>query len=131
MTITHTILGVKSIKNKTAALGVSASKYQLDTIANWPLRLCLAYPKDSAWKTENPTSKQKNKNKLYECYVGLPIKRFIRRVVVASYADVYLDEYQDCSDFQHLLVSALAEFLLSRIFGDPMQAILTLAKASL
>lgn len=119
--LTHTFAGVNSIKTKMAALGVPASKYQVDTIASWSLRLCLAYPKTSTWKTENPTSKQWNK--LYECCAGLLIKRFIRRVVVASYVGVYVDEYQDCSDLQHLLVCALAEFLPSRIFGDPMQAI--------
>jgi hypothetical protein len=119
--LTHTFAGVNSIKTKMAALGVPASKYQVDTIASWSLRLCLAYPKTSTWKTENPTSKQWNK--LYECCAGLLIKRFIRRVVAASYVGVYVDEYQDCSDLQHLLVCALAEFLPSRILGDPMQAI--------
>jgi DNA helicase-2/ATP-dependent DNA helicase PcrA len=39
------------------------------------------------------------------------------------YAGVYVDEYQDCSDLQHVLVCALAEFLPSRVLGDPMQAI--------
>lgn len=50
-------------------------------------------------------------------------KKFIRHVVAATYAGVYVDEYQDCSDLQHSLVCALAEFLPSRILGDPMQAI--------
>lgn len=119
--LTHTFAGVNSIKTKMTALGVPASKYQVDTIASWSLRLCLAYPKTSGWKTENPTSKQWNK--LYECCSGLLGKKFIRHVVAATYAGVYVDEYQDCSDLQHSLVCALAEFLPSRILGDPMQAI--------
>jgi hypothetical protein len=119
--LTHTFAGVNSIKTKMTALGVAASKYQVDTIASWSLRLCLAYPKTSGWKTENPTSKQWSK--LYECCSGLLGKNFIRHVVAATYAGVYVDEYQDCSDLQHSLVCALAEFLPSRILGDPMQAI--------
>lgn len=119
--LTHTFAGVNSIKTKIAALGVPASKYQVDTIASWSLRLCLAYPKTSKWKTENPTSKQWNN--LYECCSGLLGKKFIRHVVASTYAGVYVDEYQDCSDLQHKLVCALAEFLPSRILGDPMQAI--------
>jgi hypothetical protein len=119
--LTHTFAGVNSIKTKITALGVPASKYQVDTIASWSLRLCLAYPKTSGWKTENPTSK--HWNKLYECCSGLLVRNFIRHVVAATYAGVYVDEYQDCSDLQHLLVCALAEFLPSRILGDPMQAI--------
>jgi hypothetical protein len=119
--LTHTFAGVNSIKTKMTALGVPAFKYQVDTIASWSLRLCLAYPKTSGWKTENPTSKQWNK--LYECCAGLLGKKFIRHVVAATYAGVYVDEYQDCSDLQHALVCSLAEFLPSRILGDPMQAI--------
>jgi hypothetical protein len=119
--LTHTFAGVNSIKAKMTALGVPVSKYQVDTIASWALRLCLAYPKTSGWKTENPSSKQWDK--LYECCAGLLGKQFIRHIVGSTYAGVYVDEYQDCSDLQHRLVCALANFLPSRILGDPMQAI--------
>ena len=119
--LTHTFAGVNSIKAKMTALGVPSSKYQIDTIASWSLRLCLAYPKTSGWKVEHPTNKQWNK--LYECCSGLLGKQFVRRVVAATYAGVYVDEYQDCSDLQHGLVCAFAEFMPCRILGDPMQAI--------
>lgn len=119
--LTHTFAGVNSIKTKMTALGVPASKYQIDTIASWSLRLCLAYPKTSGWKVEHPTSQQWNK--LYECCSGLLGKQFVRRVVAATYAGVYVDEYQDCTDLQHCLVCAFAEFMPCRILGDPMQAI--------
>jgi len=119
--LTHTFAGVNSIKTKMTALGVPTSKYQIDTIASWSLRLCLAYPATSGWKTENPTNKQWNK--LYECCAKLLAKKFIQHVVAATYAGVYVDEYQDCSNLQHTLVCALAEILPSRILGDPMQAI--------
>ena len=119
--LTHTFAGVNSIKTKMTALGVPSSRYKIDTIASWSLRLCLAYPKTSGWKAEHPTGKQWNK--LYECCSGLLGKQFVRRVVAATYAGVYVDEYQDCSDLQHTLVCAFAEFLPCRILGDPMQAI--------
>jgi len=119
--LTHTFAGVNSIKTKMTALGVPASKYQIDTIASWSLRLCLAYPKSSGWKAEHPTGKQWNR--LYGCCSGLLAKQFVHRVVAATYAGVYVDEYQDCSDLQHSLVYALGEFLPCRILGDPMQAI--------
>jgi len=119
--LTHTFAGVNSIKAKMTALGVPSSKYQIDTIASWSLRLCLAYPKTSGWKVEHPTSKQWNK--LYECCSGLLGKQFVRRVVAATYAGVYVDEYQDCSHMQHGLVCVFAQFIPCRILGDPMQAI--------
>lgn len=119
--LTHTFAGVNSLKTKMNALGVPASKYQIDTIASWSLRLCLAYPKTSGWKAEHPTGKQWSK--LYQCCSELLGKQFIHRVVAATYAGVYVDEYQDCSDLQHALVCSLAEFMACRILGDPMQAI--------
>lgn len=119
--LTHTFAGVNSIKTKMTALGVPISKYHVDTIASWSLRLCLAYPKTSGWKIENPTNKQWNM--LYERCASILGKKFIRQVVAATYAGVYVDEYQDCSDLQHGLVCVLTEFLPSRILGDPMQAI--------
>ncbi|MHB9359591.1 UvrD-helicase domain-containing protein [Pseudomonas amygdali pv. morsprunorum] len=119
--LTHTFAGVNSIKTKMADLGVRASQFQVDTIASWALRLCLAYPKASGWKIENPTSKQWSK--LYECCTRLLGKRFIREAVSSSYIGLYVDEYQDCSDLQHDLVCNLAELLPSRILGDPLQAI--------
>lgn len=119
--LTHTFAGVNSIKTKMSALGVPPSRYQIDTIASWSLRLCLAYPKNSGWKIENPTGNQWST--LYECCSNLLKNEFVRRVVKATYAGVYVDEYQDCSDLQHALVCTLAEVLPSRILGDPMQAI--------
>lgn len=121
LVLTHTFAGVNSIKTKMTALGVPSTKYQVDTIASWSLRLCLAYPQMSCWKIENPTSKQWNK--LYECCAVLLGKRSVRQVVAATYEGVYIDEYQDCSDLQHGLVCALADLLHCRILGDPMQAI--------
>jgi len=119
--LTHTFAGVNSIKKKLAALNVPSSKYQVDTIASWALRICLSYPQNSGWKTENPTNKQWNK--LYECCAFLLRKRFICKAVLATYSGVYVDEYQDCSELQHSLVCSLAEIMPCRILGDPMQSI--------
>lgn len=119
--LTHTFAGVNSIKIKMTDLGVPSFKYRVDTIASWSLRLCLAYPKTSGWKVEHPTKKQWNE--LYESCSELLARQFVRRVLAATYAGVYVDEYQDCSDLQHSLVCAIAEVLPCRILGDPMQAI--------
>lgn len=119
--LTHTFAGVDSIKTKMTNLCVPSYKYQIDTIASWSLRLCLAYPKSSGWSEEHPSGKQWGK--LYECCAGLLRKQFVRRIVAATFAGLYVDEYQDCSDHQHTLVCALGEFLPCRILGDPMQAI--------
>lgn len=121
LVLTHTFAGVASIKTKMNDLGVPAAKFQLDTIASWSLRLCLAYPKTSGWDIENPSSKEWEK--LYVCCSKLLKKEFIRHIVKSTYSGVYVDEYQDCSDVQHGLIFELAQFMPSRILGDPLQAI--------
>lgn len=119
--LTHTFAGVNALKKKMQTLGVSASKYQIDTIASWSLRLCLAYPKNSGWNIDSPNQEQWNQ--LYEASSFLLTKEFVKKIILATYSGVYVDEYQDCSNLQHKLTTALAEILPCRILGDPMQAI--------
>lgn len=121
LVLTHTFAGVNSIKTKMTALGVPSSMYQVDTIASWSLRLCLAYPKTSGWCTDSPADDQWNQ--LYASCSELLRRSFIRRAVASTYAGLYVDEYQDCSELQHSLVCNLAEFLPCRVLGDPMQSI--------
>jgi len=125
LVLTHTYAGVNSIKTKMNQLGVHSSKYQVDTIASWTLRLCLAYPKTSGWEVSNPEGKQWNE--LYKSCLKLLAKTFIRQVISSTYSGVYVDEYQDCSELQHTLVYSLADFLPCRILGDPLQAIFDFA----
>lgn len=119
--LTHTFAGVNSIKTKLNRLGVQSKKYQVDTIASWILRLCLAYPKTAEWTVEQPTGKQWAK--LYSAGAGLLTKNFIKNILRCTYAGVYVDEYQDCNEQQHALICTLAELLPCRILGDPLQAI--------
>ena len=126
--LTHTFAGVNSIKTKMTTLRVPAANYHVDTIASFSLRLCLSYPKTSEWNTDRPEGSQWNK--LYESCVALLGNAFIRQVLAATYQGVYIDEYQDCSEFQHGLVSLLGQFLPTRILGDPMQAIFEIGDQS-
>jgi DNA helicase-2/ATP-dependent DNA helicase PcrA len=48
---------------------------------------------------------------------------FVKRIIHASYAGVFIDEYQDCSVSQHELVLALSSTLPCRVLGDPLQGI--------
>ena len=44
-------------------------------------------------------------------------------ILAASYARLFVDEYQDCSIRQHALVAWVAQTLPTCVLGDPMQAI--------
>jgi DNA helicase-2/ATP-dependent DNA helicase PcrA len=47
----------------------------------------------------------------------------VQNIVQATYAGIFVDEYQDCDKSQHELVVSLARLLPCRILGDPLQAI--------
>ncbi len=126
LVLTHTYAGVNALKSKMKSLDVPQSRYHVDTIASWALRICLAYPHNSGWNIDRPDGQEWSR--LYESCTALLTKDFIQRIVCASYDGVYVDEYQDCSISQHNLVSALAEILPCRILGDPMQAIFDFAE---
>ncbi|KUM44981.1 UvrD-helicase domain-containing protein [Pseudomonas sp. EpS/L25] len=121
LVLTHTYAGVNAIKRKMQLLRIPPAQYQIDTIASWALRTCLYFPKTSKWKKEHPSGKEWGK--LYEACAALLNRPFVQHMIKCSYAGVYVDEYQDCSDQQHKLVEALAQLLPCRLLGDPMQAI--------
>ncbi|MHA6492259.1 UvrD-helicase domain-containing protein [Pseudomonas borbori] len=123
--LTHTYAGINAIQKKMQALAVPSSRYQIDTIASWALRMCLSYPKTSNWTQEYPNGNEWKK--LYIACTSLLDRPFFQRIVCSSYSGVYVDEYQDCSTQQHLLVEAFASLLPCRLLGDPMQAIFDFA----
>lgn len=126
--LTHTYAGVNAIRKKLQTLTVPTSRYQVDTLASWALRLCLYFPKTSKWNKECPSGKEWVA--LYEACTSLLNRPFIGRFVRSSYSGVYVDEYQDCSIQQHTLIEALTILLPCRLLGDPMQAIFDFADQS-
>lgn len=119
--LTHTYAGVHSLRKKLHAEQVLSASYHLTTIASWALRLCLAFPKTSEWRDRLPRNNQWPE--VYTHCANLLGKQFIRDIVSASYAGVFVDEYQDCSLSQHNLMKSLASELPLRVLGDPLQAI--------
>lgn len=124
LVLTHTYAGVSALRRKMRELSVPSGLYQIDTIASWALRLSLSYKSTSGWLTERP--KNDEWGGMYAACASLLQKPFIRRIVRASYAGIYVDEYQDCSTRQHAIVAGLALDLPCRVLGDPMQAIFDL-----
>lgn len=120
--LTHTHAGVDALKKKLQKLNVPADKFNVDTIASYALRLCLAYPQTSDWNIEIPNSNAEWQQLCLKC-TALVGKEFIKKILRASYRGIYVDEYQDCMQDQHNMLLAFAETLPLRILGDPLQAI--------
>lgn len=124
--LTHTYAGVNALRRKMRTLGVSDKLYRIDTIASWALRLSLSYSSTSGWTEERPANNERWAA-LYEASAAMLDQEFIRRIVLASYDGLYVDEYQDCSIAQHGIILKLARDLPCRILGDPLQGIFDFA----
>lgn len=121
LVLTHTHAGVSALQRRLRDARVPASKYHLETIAGWCLRLGSAYPRisglkpdaegDPAWPSVYPGA-----SKVVGSSLGMAVLR-------ASYDGVLVDEYQDCVGAQHELIEAVARVLPCRAVGDPLQSI--------
>lgn len=120
--LTHTYAGVDVLQKRLRRLDVPASAYRLDTIASWSLRFTAAYPKTSEINNVNPQS-NKDWSAVYPAAEKLIGSHAIDDVILATYACVFVDEYQDCSESQHALIVELNRLVSVCVFGDPLQSI--------
>lgn len=120
--LTHTFAGVDVLQKRLRKLNVPASSYRLDTIASWCLRFAKNYPKTSGILKINPQSNG-DWSAVYPAAVKLLRSHAVDHVILATYACVFVDEYQDCSASQHELIVELKRLVPVCIFGDPLQSI--------
>lgn len=125
--LTHTHAGVASLKNKIQKAKIDNSKYKIETIDSFVLRIFKSYtskteqlilnqePND-VWKNDGRRIKQLVARLLSE---STPIKA----VLSATYTGVFIDEYQDCSKTANQIVNSLSDIFPVYIFVDWMQAI--------
>ena len=121
LVLTHTHAGVKAIRDRMLRLGVAPELYRVATIDAFALKYASAFPSLSGWTIQEPEGEQWGALRpaaLLACRA-----RPVIDVLNASYAGVYIDEYQDCTVGQHALVMQLASLMPCRILGDPLQAI--------
>jgi len=119
--LTHTHAGIASIREKLKKLNVSTLKYHIETITGFSQRYVLAY----YCGKDIPT--QEDSQKYYPFIIKKAKELFqlgtIKRIIINSYKGLFVDEYQDCTIFQHEMLKVLSEILPIHILGDPMQGI--------
>lgn len=120
--LTHTFAGVDVLQKRLRGLNVPASAYRLDTIASWSLRYAKSYPKTSGIKNTNPQHNN-DWSAVYPAAEKLVRSRSVDDIILATYACVFVDEYQDCSKSQHALIVGLNRLVPVCVFGDPLQSI--------
>lgn len=125
LVLTHTNAGVAALRGRLDAFGVPATRYRLATLDGWAMRLVATFPMRSqidpaALRLGNPGA---NYPAIRNAATKLLADGHVADIVGASYARLIVDEYQDCSQRQHAMVTWLAQTLPTCVLGDPLQAI--------
>lgn len=125
LVLTHTNAGVASLRTKLNGLKVETSKYRLSTIDGWAIRLVSVFPMRSgipsdALKLANP---KRDYPLIRAAAAKLLAGKHIDDILQASYSHLIVDEYQDCSFYQHAIICGASRSLKTCVLGDPLQAI--------
>ncbi len=125
LVLTHTNAGVAALRGRFNKAGVPATYYRLSTLDGFAMRLAGCFPARSGLnpdilKLKNPNSDYKAIKKA-ACH--LLREGHLQEILVASYARLIVDEYQDCCVQQHDFVVFIASVLPTCILGDPLQAV--------
>jgi len=119
--LTHTHAGIASIKEKVSKFKIPASKYHIETITGFAQKYTLAF------YCQNDIPLQEDSSLYYPFIVEKATELFnlktIQKTISYSYDGLFVDEYQDCTDIQHQMITALSQILPIHILGDPMQGI--------
>ncbi|MGH6641273.1 MAG: UvrD-helicase domain-containing protein, partial [Bradyrhizobium sp.] len=125
LVLTHTNAGVAALRGRLDKAGVPARAYRLSTIDGWAMRLIGTFPERSG--ADPAILRLSNPKADYPAIRDAAWKFLkaghVQNLLIASYARLIVDEYQDCSIPQHAIVYYAASVLPTCVLGDPMQAI--------
>lgn len=125
LVLTHTNAGIAALRSRLTRARVSPQRYRLATIDGWGMRLASYFPKRSRLgrETLELRSARADYPTIRAAVVAMLQQGHFDQVLRASYDRILVDEYQDCSELQHRMISTLSDFLPVCVVGDPMQAI--------
>jgi superfamily I DNA/RNA helicase len=119
--LTHTHAGIASIKEKIKKTSIASNRYNVETISSFAQKYV------NAFYTGTDTPDQEKSREYHSFLIDKATIIFksniIRNVIKATYAGLFVDEYQDCTKSQHEMILALSESLRTHVLGDPLQGI--------
>lgn len=129
LVLTHTNAGVAALRGRLDRLQVPRASYCLVTLDGWAMRLIATFPGRSGHDPSildlgNPKG---NYPAIRIAAAELLQAGHISDVLSASYDRLIVDEYQDCSEIQHIIVGLASNTLRTCVLGDPLQAIFDFA----
>lgn len=118
--LTHTHAGIASIKEKLKKENIPSNSFHVETISGFAQRYVLSFYKGN----DIPALGDKS-------YFGFILQKAlyyfslnpIQKILLRSYASLFVDEYQDCTSNQHNLILLISSLFPTRFLGDPLQGI--------
>ncbi|MEY9594367.1 hypothetical protein ABIA06_006658 [Bradyrhizobium yuanmingense] len=123
LVLTHTNAGVAALRGRLEKASVKPSAYRAATLDGFAIRLISTFPQRAGHDPRIVTGSRPNYEAIRDTATRLVAAGHLNDILAASFAQLYVDEYQDCSIRQHALVTWLAQSLATAIVGDPFQAI--------
>jgi hypothetical protein len=119
--LTHTHAGVAAIKEKIKEFSIASNRYNVESISSFAQKYVHAF------YTGTDTPDQENSSEYHPFIIDKATIIFksnvVRNVIKATYDNLFVDEYQDCTKPQHEMILTLSECLKTHILGDPLQGI--------
>lgn len=119
--LTHTNAGIETIKSRLIKYNIPSKEYYLSTIASWCLKYVVAFYSDSGFSDANPSGG--GWNQVYPSMEKILELRSVRNIILSTYSEIYVDEYQDCTLSQNRVIVMLSKFIQCTVVGDPLQGI--------
>ncbi|EPN45746.1 hypothetical protein A244_25064 [Pseudomonas syringae pv. actinidiae ICMP 18807] len=129
LVLTHTNAGVSALRARMARARVPPHSFRIATLDGFTMKLIGRFPARSG---HNPvimqlTNRAGDYPAIRAAALALLRARHVDQVLRSSYSHVLIDEYQDCNQVQHAIITCLAATLPTYVLGDPMQAIFNFA----
>ena len=129
LVLTHTNAGVAALRGRLDLLKVPRASYRLATLDGWAMRLIATFPGRSG---HEPSILDLGHPRANYPAIRLAAAKLLQsghasNVLAASYDRLIVDEYQDCGQIQHDIVSLASNILRTCVLGDPLQAIFDFA----
>lgn len=125
LVLTHTIAGAAALRQRLQRARVPSRSFRLATLDGFVMRLITMFPGRSGHDPRILLLEDRNNDypAIRQAALVLLQGRHLNSALRATYARVFVDEYQDCNVTQHAIINALADALPTVVLGDPMQAI--------
>lgn len=117
--LTHTHAGVASIKNKCSEIK-SKGLVEITTISGFTQKLVSSFNGGLPAPTKDG---RPNFQKINEEAIIISNLKLVQKILGNTFSHIFVDEYQDCSTKQHIILINFARYIPLHTLADPLQAI--------